>query len=429
MKCLNCGRETEEFLCPECRTEEILMQVFYGVLYYKPENCQNPYIAEYVSSLSEKYEERKCIPQILSLFPSEVTDYYRCVYYRAVRDPRLEESAIAYLASHDLGERNTQRILYGLLDLYLRDDFIKPRKWCDLIRKRENAGAELVAIAIQNYSMTGEYALADQMLEKAITACEKGDVAFLYGEQNPERMNWHMKKLEGLKKDNERYKTKKPYWPSTEERRRAVALLYDEKGIAYPRIESRPQKISESDFKALTEYSGSSPATYCAFWCAAGFSLVAAKGIYQIAAVKVENGKIINQFQQYIRPWDSIAARQAAAREAGVAVEVLEGAEDVDLVMKRFFEFVGACPLLSTDALGEQAKLLSRAARYTGMDAIPNPMLDLLDLAEDTLRDYDPAENAREGLLRDFKIADGKDALGKAIANHELYQRLKATGN
>lgn len=428
MKCLHCGREGEGLLCPECRTEDILERVFYDILYYKPDVCENPYIVAYASSMPEKYAERDCIPQILALFPSEITDYYFCVYYRAVRDPQFEEKALGYLARHDLWERNTQRILYGLLDFYLRNDFIKPRKWCDLIREKENVGAELITIAIQNYSMTGEYDLADQMIEKALHACAQGKVQFLYGGYDPERMDRHKGKLERLKTDNERYKTKKPYWPTTEERRRAVALLYDEKGIAYPRIESRPQKVSESNFKALAECAGPCPDTYCAFWCATGFSLVAAKSIYQIAAVKVENGKVVDRFQSYIRPWDSIAARQAAAKAAGIAVEVLEGAEDVDLVMKRFFDFVGDCVLVSTDALGEQAKLLSRAARYTGMNAIPNQLLDLLDLAEDTLPDYDPTENAREYLLRDFQITEGEDAQGRAIANHELYQKLKAMG-
>ena len=58
---------------------------------------------------------------------------------------------------------------------------------------------------------------------------------------------------------------------------------------------------------------------YCAFWCADTFSLSAAKGIYQIAAVKVRDGEITEEFQQLIRPWDGIADRKDAAKKAGLS--------------------------------------------------------------------------------------------------------------
>ena len=48
MKCFNCGNETNEYLCPNCHTEEILDKVFEQIRFYKPEICENPYLAEYV---------------------------------------------------------------------------------------------------------------------------------------------------------------------------------------------------------------------------------------------------------------------------------------------------------------------------------------------------------------------------------------------
>lgn len=154
----------------------------------------------------------------------------------------------------------------------------------------------------------------------------------------------------------------------------------------------------------------------------------AAKGIYQIAAVKVRNGVITEDFQKLIRPWDGVAGRKDAAKKAGVDLSVIEGAEDVDLIMPKFFVFVGNDVLVSTEALGNQAKLISRAARYAGMREIKNEFCDLLDLAADTSTEFDLANNTREHLLTYFSLIDGKTALEKAKINKQLYDALKSYG-
>ena len=154
----------------------------------------------------------------------------------------------------------------------------------------------------------------------------------------------------------------------------------------------------------------------------------AAKGVYQIAAVKVCNNVVLKEFQEFIRPWDGSAYRKDAAKKAGVELSVIERAEDVDQVMLRFFEFVGDDVLVSTGALGNQAKLISRAARYAGMREIKNEFYDLLDLAADASLEFDLANNTREYLLTHFSIAEGKNALEKAQINKQLYDALKNYG-
>ena len=92
--------------------------------------------------------------------------------------------------------------------------------------------------------------------------------------------------------------------------------------------------------------------------------------------------------------------------------------------MPKFFAFVGNDVLISTEALGKQAKLISRAARYAGMKEIKNEFYDVLDLAADTSADFDLANNTREYLLSYFGIAEGKTALDKAMVNKQLYDAL-----
>lgn len=423
MKCLNCGKECSNYLCSDCQTPEILDKVFNEIRFYKPETCENPYILEYAGSLTEKYAERDCLPQILDLFNEDINAYYYCKYYRMRRDPVFESKAVEYINAHSLSDTNTQQVLNDLLDSYLRNDYIKPRKWCDIVFATENLCCELYANAAQYYSMIGEYDLSDEAANKALGYCNNNTAVFLY--YSVENM---IARLEKQKDETKRYRTKKPYWPATEERRRAVAMFYDEKGITYPRIENKPPKTPENEFAPINECFDDEIADYCAFWCAEAFSVSAAKSIYQIAAVKVKDGKIVDEYQSYIRPWDGSIGRKAAAKEANVALDVIECADDVDIVLPKFFAFVGDDTLVSTGALGNQAKLISRAARYAGMKEIKNEFFDLLDLAADTDSKFDLANNTREYLLSHFSIDEGSDSLDKARINVLLYQKLSEYG-
>lgn len=424
MKCLNCGVSADHYLCGCCQTPDILDKIFNEIRFYKPETCENPYLSEIASGLTEKYAERDIIPAILDLFDFEISEFYYCQYYRMRRDARFEDAAIAYLNTHELDNIRTQNVLYDLIESYIPNDFIKPKKWCELIAESENLCCELYAVAAKYLAMIGEYKLADSVADKGLELCndEKRRVFLFY---SPENM---ISRLEKQKEDTNRYRTKKPYWPATEERRRAVAMFYDEKGIKYPRIENRPEKIEESEFAPIKECFDDDIVDYCAFWCADTFSLSAAKGIYQIAAVKVRDGVVIEEFQELVCPWDGVADRKDAAKKAGVELSVIESAEDVDLVIPKFFAFVGDDVLISTGALGNQAKLISRAARYAGMKEIKNEFYDILDLAADTSADFDLANNTREYLLAHFSIAEGKSALEKAQINKQLYDALKNYG-
>ena len=424
MKCLNCGKTAETFLCCDCQTIEILDKVFNEIRFYKPENCENSYLIEYASGLTEKYEERDALPVILDLFDFEISEFYYCQYYRMRRDVRFEDAAVTYLNAHDLTNIRTQNVLYDLIESYIPNDFIKPKKWCETIAESQSLCCELYAVAAKYFAMIGEYDLADSVTEKGIEMCNDADSRiFLF--YSPENM---ISRLEKQKEDTNRYRTKKPYWPATEERRRAVAMFYDEKGIKYPRIENRPEKVKESEFAPINECFDDDLTDYCAFWCADTFSLSAAKGIYQIAAVKVRDGEIVDEFQQLIRPWDGIADRKDAAKKAGVELSFIESAEDVDQVMPKFFAFVEDDILVSTGALGNQAKLISRAARYAGMKEIKNEFYDILDLAADTSLEFDLANNTREYLLNHFSVEEGKTALEKAKINKRLYDELVSCG-
>lgn len=414
MNCLCCGENSEALLCPECRTMDKMIDVFWAVLYFKEENCQMENVRTFVTGFEKPIDAKLRIPELLELFSDQDVSYYWCRYYRALRDERFEETALEYLKEYAEWNIHRQRVVYDLLSFYLRNDFIKPAKWCTAIRDNDNLCAELYETAAQFLALIGDYDDATQLTEQALCSND-----FLFS--NPENMRASVEKL---RVDIERYRTKKPYWPTTEERRRKLAAIYDEKGIAYPRITSKPAKVAESDFEPIEEYMDELPTDYCTFWCSEAYSIKGTGGIYQIVAVKVRHGKGVGQFRSLIRPWDGQMGKKDAAKQLGVEIKVIEAADDVDLVMTRFFEFVGNDVLVSTGALGEQAKLISRAARYSGMKKIGNDFCDLLDAAADISPEFDMKNNTREYLLEYFGIEEGKDALAKAIGNAELCKKL-----
>ncbi len=425
MKCLNCGNTSSHYLCDSCTTIETLDKLFREIRYYKPDTCTNPYLQTYVANSPESHAERNIIPELLAQFEPQKTEYYTCMYLLMSRDDRFENSAIRYIQAHDLSDRHTQDVLYSLIKQYIQNNLVAAQKWCHLIVKSDDLCCDLYAAAAKYFSMIGDYDLADAMADKAYALCEDTDGGkLLYFSRDG-----LLAEMKRQKEATQKYRTKKPYWPTTEDRRRIVARFYDERGIQYPRVETKPTKVPENEFAPAKEYEGKCPTDYCAFWCSSAFSAVSAKSIYQVAAVKVRGGQIVDTFVSLIRPWDvGDDARRSAAKESGIPLNEIEAAEDVDLVMTRFFAFVGDDVLVSTDALGEQWKLLSRAARYTGMRKIPNGLLDLLDVAAETAEEFDFDNNHREFLLAHFKIDEGKTALEKAEANKSLCDALRGYG-
>jgi len=426
IECLSCGNRSEKLLCSECRTDDKFAAVYETMMHFNNEDCQNEYIKRFVEGLEDPTQIRNIVPEMIALLDADLLDYYFCRYYKQMKDGCFEDKAVCYVDSHDIVEVKTQQVLCDLLDFYMRNDFVKPEKWCLMISETPDLYCELYYRAAQFFAITGEYNLADQIIEHALSICaDDGYDKFLMYSKEAE-----IQSLNKLKLDNERYRTKKPYWPNTEERRQKVAEIYEKKGIPIPgskKIVSKKNKVKESDFEPIREYLGDLPEQYCTFWCAEAFGVTATKGIYQIAAAKVEHGVIIDSFQSYIRPWDGTASIKGSAKDADVSVDIIDKADSVIEVMKRFFAFVGTDILVSTDALGNQAKLISRAARYAQMKKIKNQFFDLLDFAADISEEFDMQNNTRAYLLEHFGLKEGKDALEKANINVVILKKLKET--
>ena len=427
MKCFNCGCETNEYLCNNCMTEDILNIIFKQLLLTKEENCDNKYILEYSQTLNEFKDIINCIPTILKKFDSSINGYYYCRYYKRVNDPLFEQKAIEYLNLHENFDEKKQLVLYDLLNFYLRDDYEKPNYWCNIIINRNDLCIELYAISSEYFSMVGDYDLSEKAIE---LGTEKLDDESNYLFSNKEYMNKSFEKTKSLLI---RYKSGKPYWPATEERRIKVAKIYDEKGINYQinstgerRNHNREdRRIKASDFIANNEWYDDIPNDYISFWCSGIYSIKTVITLYEIGAVKVSNGKIIEKFYDVVKPWEDLKVKKQAANELGITIEELNNADSVKIAMEKFSQFIGDDLIVSTEGLGLQKNILTRAMRYAFYKELKNPIGDILDYAADKDSKFDFENNNRKYLLDYFGIEEGKNALDKAIINYEIIEKLR----
>lgn len=424
MKCLNCGNDSEELICCDCREEKVLEKIFDEIIFFKADTCNNEYVKEYIKKFEKARDARNDIPQILELFVKEISEFYWLRYNKIMRDNSFESEAVKYLKNFDEKNIKQQRVLYDLLTFYIPNDFEKPFDWCRKIIDSDECCPELQLIAAEFFSMIAEYDIAEEIVKKLETKCQENDFKkgiFL----NKEKI---LENIDNRKHLLERYRGGKPYWPSTEERRAALALIYDKKGMSYPNVELKPKKVKESEFERIVESDLNAMDNYCAFWCSGVQTPTRVFVVHQIAAVKVRNNKIVGEFQSYIKPWDGESIAKRIEKKYGVTLDKLYFADNVEVVMKSFFEFVENDVLVSTNALADQAKMITRLARYSNMTKIKNQFFELLDYAADISEKFDLENNSREYLLNHFKLKEGKDSLEKAKKNIDIYNKLKKMG-
>lgn len=421
MKCLNCGNETNLYLCNECNKNEVIENVIEKVFSYKKETCENNYLIELMDSIeNDKYA---CILKLLENYTGKYKDYYYCRFLKGTKDPAYEETAINSLKDKDILETQNQLLLLNLLTFYIREDYVKPEKWCDQIISKDNLFMELYYIAAEFYSMVAEYDKSKYLIDKMNNLLNNSEAIFSNKNNNYENYKEKVDKLASLL---ERYKGGKPYWPSTEERRIKVAEVYDKKGITYGNIVSlKTKKVKEDEFEQINECYEYDINTYCSFWCNYIEGLRNIKELYQICAIKVVDNKIVDKFEKYIKPWDGRSYTEKAAKVSGASIDVLENSESVDKVILEFDKFTGNDILISTGALGNQLNALIRAYRWSGLNKIENEFLELLDYASIVSEEFDMKNNTREYLLNYFKLEDSKDSYSKAYNNIIIFNKLK----
>lgn len=227
MRCLCCGAETPDLLCMNCRSEENFEATLLMLVKKDISKIDNVYFQDFAASVGEEYDREKYARKLLDLYNGNDLDFLTCRFYQRTDNLEFKSLAEKYLSEHEFATRKTQQILYDYLEK-IKKDYEYAEQYVLGICDKPGVSIEVRLLCAECCAMFGNYSVADKLLNKAEEQCEIED---FYIFSNKEYMTARKEKL---KKENDRYKSVKPYWPNSEDDRRRLVPLYEAKGIKYP---------------------------------------------------------------------------------------------------------------------------------------------------------------------------------------------------
>ncbi|MFW5981175.1 MAG: PolC-type DNA polymerase III, partial [bacterium] len=100
--------------------------------------------------------------------------------------------------------------------------------------------------------------------------------------------------------------------------------------------------------------------------------------IIELAAVKLENGEVVDTFSSFVSTDRSIPAK--ITELTGINNQMLEGAPDLSTVITEFLDFIGESVLVAHNASFDYG-FLKAAVKSTNQASVNNPILDTLNLS------------------------------------------------
>ncbi|MBN1406637.1 MAG: UvrD-helicase domain-containing protein, partial [Calditrichaceae bacterium] len=144
-------------------------------------------------------------------------------------------------------------------------------------------------------------------------------------------------------------------------------------------------------------------------------------GIVEIAAVKIEKGKKLDEFHSLINPGIPIEASAQAVHNISDAD--VESSPSIADVWPKFEKFIGNNLLIAHNGYEFDFKLLDRVSKQLKRPKLKNIRYDSLILARNL---FPSAQNSIDGLVDRYKLDAGQRhrALDDVIVLHEIFQKL-----
>ena len=142
----------------------------------------------------------------------------------------------------------------------------------------------------------------------------------------------------------------------------------------------------------------------------------------EFAAVRLENGKIKDQFQTLINPQQHI--RKSSIAIHGITPEMVEDAPTEEEAMPKILEFMGDYPMVAHNAIFDYSFINEASKRVTGKE-IQNERIDTQQMFKEVYPDLDA--HGLNALTEKFKV-DLKDhhrAMGDTMGLALAYPKLK----
>ena len=142
----------------------------------------------------------------------------------------------------------------------------------------------------------------------------------------------------------------------------------------------------------------------------------------EFAAVRLENGKIKDEFQTLINPHQHI--RKSSIAIHGITPEMVEDAPTEEEILPRILEFIGDYPIVAHNAIFDYSFLNEASLRVLGKE-LTNPRIDTQQMFKEVYPELE--SHGLEALTNKFNVELNNhhramaDAMGLALA----YPKLK----
>lgn len=144
--------------------------------------------------------------------------------------------------------------------------------------------------------------------------------------------------------------------------------------------------------------------------------------IIELAAVKVVNGSIVDEYDSLIKPTSSISKK--ITELTGITNEMVENAPLIKNELQNFLDFVGDDIILGHNISTFDSSIIYRYCETLGLNPFINDMLDTLNYAH--YCNIDVPDYKLSTLSEYFGIEyDAHRAKNDCFANHKCYEELK----
>ncbi len=144
-------------------------------------------------------------------------------------------------------------------------------------------------------------------------------------------------------------------------------------------------------------------------------------GVVEIAAVKVEKGEIVAEFQKLVNPGMPIEEEAIAVHH--ITEEMVADAPPIEAVLPEFFEFTGDNLIIAHNGYAFDFKIIDRLTARLGRKRLSNVRYDSLILARNL---YADERNSIDALSERMQLDAGTRhrALDDVIVLHKIFQRM-----
>ena len=158
-----------------------------------------------------------------------------------------------------------------------------------------------------------------------------------------------------------------------------------------------------------------------------GFNAGGTDSIIEIGAVKINNGEIIDRFDELINPGRKLPAK--IIELTNITDEMLEGKDNEENAVKRFKEWTGDLPMVAHNAKFDVSFIVMAHSKYN-LGPFTNTVIDTLELSRALDTGY--ARHSLSALVKRYEVLWDEsahhrgdyDAEGTALVFHKMLKKL-----